>query len=234
MRVSVIRSTVPTFVLGTIVVASGCVERRAEHLAGEPCTDEPPTCGDWSFVYECHGGRWRPVSCADRCWAIAPELEASGCEMRIDGPDLCTCRYTDSNSLCKEEDLLRCVSSQALAACPPARERSCAEICAADETHPVSAGCDFDPALRGDRCWCTTEGAACTEPQWNQCFGEDVLVRCLEGTWTLTPCDDLCGARGVPCRFDATKNEAYCACEVASRAAPSGSSTDDPAGSEGR
>jgi hypothetical protein len=89
----------------------------------------------------------------------------------------------------------------------------CFDFCQTTPETPLSAGCDFDRELGEERCYCTSEGAACTGTEWDQCEGKDALGRCQDGKWTVIPCAELCGEQeSLGCGFVERTDQGQCVC----------------------
>jgi hypothetical protein len=176
----------------------------------EPCSSEPAECAGIHDLRSCVSGLWQERACRDVCREQVPGSTSAWCQAALAGPAACVCTPPS----CESRPPV-CDGSHTLALCKDGltvEYLSCFDICQGTPETPFSAGCDFDRELGEDRCYCTSEGAACTGTEWDQCEGTDALGRCQDGKWTVVPCAELCGEPESLCGFAMRSNQSQCAC----------------------
>ena len=177
----------------------------------EPCSNEPAECAGIHDLRSCASGLWQKRACLDLCAEQLPGFIAASCQAPLDGPAACVCTPPSCESRPPA-----CDGSHTLTVCEDGltvEYLPCFDFCQTTPETPLSAGCDFDRELGEERCYCTSEGAACTGTEWDQCEGKDALGRCQDGKWTVIPCAELCGEQeSLGCGFVERTDQGQCVC----------------------
>jgi hypothetical protein len=181
-----------------------------ESVPLDECVNGDSECVAENEIRRCLDGHWYSESCVELCEAD-PRGRHRGC-LRLPGPDECAC---SGPGRCAGESLGICASSYAIYRCTETRvfAETCDDVCAGRPANPLPAGCAYDRAAGEERCFCTSEGAPCSQPVWDQCVDHVAVLRCESGRWKLHPCADECGARpSLGCEPDVDRNAVVCRC----------------------
>lgn len=187
------------------VVASCSMEDRPLRDAGDPCRTLEMHCRDELTVMQCVDEEWAEVECTDYCGGLASGVTSDGCRdnacVCVPPPDGCT----PGTAACESESTLRwCSESWAWASV------ECAVMCNGLVPQSESLGCMslVEESASKDACFCTSEGASCTEDSTRFCALEETLAECLDGVWVYIDCVAECAgearcnpglARGAGC-----------------------------------
>ena len=187
-------------VVAVLLVGSACADRDSPPLLleeGDPCRTITVTCIDDEHERACVDDVWTLRSCEERCSEQGPAMVPVGCDdSSLDGG----CQCEPAPGFCAPGEL-SCESAMELGYCDGEQSWSllaCETLCAADALRPISLGCVVDP-LTGPACLCTAEGSTCTpqEEGISSCMDAERLLQCIQGVWTVSDCDEVCGQAAV-------------------------------------
>jgi hypothetical protein len=197
--------------LALLLAGCGHDELLVPDAAIEPCSNEPAECYGTTKLRSCVNGLWQTRACRDVCRQELPGSTTASCQQPLGGPAACACGVATCGS-----GFPACQGSHAIFACTDggtAFQELCFDVCQASLETPLSSGCEFDRGLGEERCYCTSEGAACAGTEWDQCEGKEALGRCQDGKWVVIPCVEPCGPEeSLGCWFEDRTNRGKCHC----------------------
>jgi hypothetical protein len=190
-------------VLVAALACSGChdVEHDVPPVVGEPCAGRDIVCADEDLVW-CNRGAWTRFACDEIC---APHV-ARGC-LNDDEPAACDCDPASTSD--EAPPPFACMDAETLVACDEAgcTPIACAELCAADLSHPNTLGCE------DDACQCSAVGTACPGDAPPRCDGVFALLSCEAGIWAATDCrGHACAGTDAPICVVASDGTDACGC----------------------